>query len=657
MAPPKKARTEPWPQNPMQSINNHKFLNAPSDAVVEMLRGFVQSHPNVQLLDGLPDIKVVVRCNTLLSNVDPNKVAIVSGGGSGHEPAHAGFVGEGMLNAAVCGDVFASPSVAAVLAAIRHVCGPAGCLLIVKNYTGDRLNFGLAAERAKLEGFKVEMVVVGDDCALPPPLGVAGRRGLAGTLFVHKVAGAAADSGLNLLQVKLEAMEAAASVGTVGVAVAAHTLPGNQAPARLIAGGRMETGLGIHGEPGAELTPVKSAAETVGLLLEKITDKAHGYMKCLDGKITDEPLVDDATKSLARTDALAKPPKEAPKQAKVAVMINSLGATPLMELHVCAEAARDWLKLRNLNPARVFVGQFMTALNMTGISVSVMLCDQMRLNRLDYEVKAPCWPEVMRTESKPAPVPAPRPGPDGKTPAEVDRVAELRKKLGEGTKAPRPVTRFGGVALDAVVKAAQGLRGAEARLTEADTKVGDGDCGTTHARGASALMEDAPYMPTDTPRALAVAIGMTVRRSMGGTSGALYDIFFSAAGHAMDGLAADDPRTFLAGFKAGIRAMRRYGGAVPGHRTMLDALEPACEAAAEVLEGRGELRATSGREAARAAASAAAEGAARTRTMTAGAGRSSYVPEQVLLQCEDPGAMGAAAWLEGVARAVEEYLD
>ena len=155
MSPPKKARTEPWPQNPMQSINNHKFLNAPSDAVVEMLRGFVQSHPNVQLLDGLPDIKVVVRCNTLLSNVDPNKVAIVSGGGSGHEPAHAGFVGEGMLNAAVCGDVFASPSVAAVLAAIRHVCGPAGCLLIVKNYTGDRLNFGLAAERAKLEGFKV----------------------------------------------------------------------------------------------------------------------------------------------------------------------------------------------------------------------------------------------------------------------------------------------------------------------------------------------------------------------------------------------------------------------------------------------------------------------------------------------------------------------
>ena len=214
-----------WKQNPMQAVNNHKFLNDPEDAVVESLLGFVQAHPNCQLLDGLPDVKVVVRANTLLSNVDKNKVALISGGGSGHEPAHAGFVGEGMLNAAVCGDVFASPSVKAVLAAIRHVCGPNGCLLIVKNYTGDRLNFGLAAERAKLEGYKVEMVVGGDDCALPPPLGVAGRRGLAGTLFVHKVAGAAANSGLDLNAVKLEAMQCAASVGTVGVAVAAHTLP------------------------------------------------------------------------------------------------------------------------------------------------------------------------------------------------------------------------------------------------------------------------------------------------------------------------------------------------------------------------------------------------------------------------------------------------
>ena len=195
----------------------HKFLNDPGSAVTEMLEGFVQSHPGVKLLDGFPDVKVVVR-----SHVDKHKVALVSGGGSGHEPAHAGFVGDGMLDAAVCGDVFASPSVAAVLAAIRHVTGPPGCLLIVKNYTGDRLNFGLAAERAKLEGLNVEMVVVADDCALPPPLGVAGRRGLAGTLFVHKCAGAAAAAGDALDLVAEEARAAASAVGTMGVASTAH---------------------------------------------------------------------------------------------------------------------------------------------------------------------------------------------------------------------------------------------------------------------------------------------------------------------------------------------------------------------------------------------------------------------------------------------------
>ena len=640
---PAMKRKAEYKQNPMQSVNNHKFLNEPTDAVVEMLQGFVQSHPNVQLLDGLPDIKVVVRANTLLSNVDKTKVSIISGGGSGHEPAHAGFVGEGMLNAAVCGDVFASPSVAAVLAAIRHCCTPAGCLLIVKNYTGDRLNFGLAAERAKLEGYNVEMVVVGDDCALPPPLGVAGRRGLAGTLFVHKVAGAAADSGLNLNAVKLEAMEAAASVGTVGVAVAAHTLPGASDPARLIPAGKMEMGLGIHGEPGAFTAPVASAADTVAQLLEKITDQNVGYMRCLAGKMS----APDPEGSLAKHDAVTKPAKGAPLAAKVAVMINSLGSTPLMELHVAAKAAREWLKARNLNPARVYVGQFMTALNMTGLSVSLCHVDQQRLNRLDHDVNAPAWPAVMRTESKPAPVPV------GGAEAETDVVAKRRAEL-EGLPAPKPVTKMGGLALYAVTRAAQKLKGVEKALTEADTKVGDGDCGTTHARGAIALMEDAPYYPADVPRELALAVGLTVRRSMGGTSGALYDIFFSAAGVAMKDKPAEDPKTWVEGFEAGIDAMRRYGGARAGSRTMLDALLPAAEAARRKVE---EGRPTSGKEAAAAAADAAEAGAEATREMNATAGRSSYVPENVLRSVADPGATAAAAWIRGVAEAVQEYLE
>ena len=632
-----------WKQDPMQAVNSHKFLNDANDAVVESLLGFVQTHPNCQLLDGLPDVKVVVRANTLLSNVDKNKVALISGGGSGHEPAHAGFVGEGMLNAAVCGDVFASPSVAAVLAAIRHCCGPNGCLLIVKNYTGDRLNFGLAAERAKLEGYKVEMVVVGDDCALPPPLGVAGRRGLAGTLFVHKIAGAAANSGLGLAAVKLEAMQAAASIGTVGVAVAAHTLPGASAPARRIAGGQMEIGLGIHGEPGRYAAPVTNVANIVDTLLEKITDPSTGYMKCLDGLIRPPKA---GPEKAATTEA--NPPKLLPAP-KVAVMINSLGATPLMETHVAAKAAREWLENRGLNPARVYVGAFMTALNMTGFSVSLCVLDHQRLERLDADVVSAAWPLVARAEAKLAPMPTP----GANESSEVDHVAESKAKhREEGTEPAEPATRMGGLVLACVARAAAALLGAEKALTDADTKVGDGDCGTTFARGAAALLEDAPHMHFDSARDVAIAVGLTVRRSMGGTSGALYDIFFAAAGVAMRDKDANDPKTWFAGFEAGVAAARKYGGAMPGDRTMLDALVPALEAArAKVAEGR----VSSGREALELAARAAEEGAEATKSMAAGAGRSSYVPEHVLLSVADPGATATATWIRGVADAAQAY--
>ncbi|MEL7114506.1 MAG: dihydroxyacetone kinase subunit DhaK, partial [Pseudomonadota bacterium] len=168
-----------------------QFINAKEDLVTEAIDGLLAaSGGSLSRLDGYPHIKVVFR-----SDWDKSKVALVSGGGSGHEPAHAGFVGQGMLTAAVCGEVFASPSVEAVLAGILAVTGNAGCLLIVKNYTGDRLNFGLAAERARALGRKVEMVVVDDDIALPD---LPQPRGVAGTLFVHKVAGAMAEAGADL---------------------------------------------------------------------------------------------------------------------------------------------------------------------------------------------------------------------------------------------------------------------------------------------------------------------------------------------------------------------------------------------------------------------------------------------------------------------------
>ncbi|KAA3483967.1 Dak kinase [Gossypium australe] len=245
-----------------------------ADVVTEFIEGLVETYPGLQYLDGFPEVKVVIRADA--SGATYDKVAVISGGGSGHEPAHAGFVGEGMLTASICGDVFASPSVDSILAGIRAVTGPMGCLLIVMNYTGDRLNFGLAAEQARSEGYKIETVIVGDDCALPPLLGIAGRRGLAGTIFVNKIAGAAAAAGLSLADVAAEAKRASQMVGTMGVALSVCTLPGQVTSDRL-GPGKMELGLGIHGEPGAAVADLQPVDVVVSHILKQILSSVCSY--------------------------------------------------------------------------------------------------------------------------------------------------------------------------------------------------------------------------------------------------------------------------------------------------------------------------------------------------------------------------------------------
>ena len=203
-----------------------QFLNARENIVTEAIDGLLgSSHGRLARLDGYPHIKVVVRADW-----DHRKVAIVSGGGSGHEPSHAGFVGKGMLTAAVCGDIFASPSVDAVLAGIMAVTGEAGCLLVVKNYTGDRLNFGLAAERARALGKRVSMVIVADDIALPD---ISQPRGVAGTLFVHKIAGAAAENGADLQAVTDIAMRVISGTRSIGMSLDTCTVPGSPGEERI----------------------------------------------------------------------------------------------------------------------------------------------------------------------------------------------------------------------------------------------------------------------------------------------------------------------------------------------------------------------------------------------------------------------------------------
>jgi dihydroxyacetone kinase len=249
------------------------FFNDRKQLVNDAIEGMVISapHGNLVRLDIDPAIRIVARADW-----DKSRVAVISGGGSGHEPAHAGFVGKGMLTAAVCGDVFASPSVDAVLNAIVAVTGDRGCLLIVKNYTGDRLNFGLAAEKAKRYGLKVEMVIVADDIALPDN---KQPRGIAGTALVHKIAGYAAEQGKSLSEVRDIARQASESVWSLGLAMETCNLPGSSDEDDRIQRGQVELGLGIHGEPGASTVDSHNSQKLIETLVAPL--KAQAGMTAL----------------------------------------------------------------------------------------------------------------------------------------------------------------------------------------------------------------------------------------------------------------------------------------------------------------------------------------------------------------------------------------
>lgn len=330
-----------------------KLINEPTQVTREMLEGFVAINPTLALLN---DDTVVVR-GDLAEWRKRGCVALISGGGAGHEPAHAGYVGEGMLTAAVSGEVFTSPSTDAVLSAIRACATPAGVLLIIKNYTGDRLNFGLAAELARAEGLPVEVVIVADDAAFERAPGQANnRRGIAGTVFVHKVAGAAAATGATLTQVKAEATRAAEAVRTMGVALSACTVPAVGSPGFELAENEIEFGLGIHGERGVRRASLVSADEIATQLVGRLIEDSA-------------PAAGDS----------------------VALLVNGLGATPLMELAIVARAALRQIHARNLRVERAWCGTFLSAIDMAGCSISIMPVDAERLSRLDASTTAPAW--------------------------------------------------------------------------------------------------------------------------------------------------------------------------------------------------------------------------------------------------------------------------
>lgn len=548
-----------------------KLVNDPRGVVREMLEGLCDLHPGLALLEGED---VVVRADLPPPAARP--VALLSGGGSGHEPAHAGYVGPGMLAGAIAGDVFTSPSVDAVLAGIRAAAGPAGAVLVVKNYTGDRLNFGLAAELARAEGIPVELVVVADDVALRATVPPERRRGIAGTVLIHKLAGAAAAEGRSLAEVATIARAAAAELGSMGVALAPCTVPAAGRPGFELGPAEIELGLGIHGEQGVERAALAPADELVERMLTDIL-----------------------------ADRGFQPGEE------VALLVNGLGGTPPMELSIVARRAIGLLRERGLVVARAWAGEFLTALEMPGVSLSVLRLDAERRALLDAAAEAPAWP-----------------GPG--------RLGAARKMVAaEAAVPPCLAERPADASLRGVVLAIAGaLDAAEPRLTELDSLAGDGDLGLSMQRGAAALrlLPEAAFADAQT---LLAAMAEALRRALGGSSGPFYATALLRAARCLP--PEPSQADWAAALGEAVEAISMLGGATPGDRTMLDALAPAARALQEGTLG--------------AVARAAEEGAAATATMLPRLGRASYLGARAL-GAPDAGAAAVAIWLRALADAV-----
>ena len=320
-----------------------KLINKVDDVEREMIEGLAKAAP--KKLRKLDEGNIIVR-----TPKKEGKVALVSGGGSGHEPAHGGYVGEGMLDCAVAGSVFTSPTPDQIYEGIKAVATEAGVLAIVKNYTGDVLNFEMAIDMAKEEGVHADYVIVNDDVAVKDSLYTTGRRGVAGTIFVHKIAGARAEEGASLAEVKACAKHVIKNVRSMGMAIAPCTVPAAGKHGFTLADDEVEIGIGIHGEPGTSREKMLSANEAAKRLLDTI---------------------------LADLDYSGR---------EVAVLVNGMGATPLMELYIINDFVQDYMKEKGVKVYDTMVGNYMTAIEMAGFSLSLLRLDE-NMKRL-YDAKA-----------------------------------------------------------------------------------------------------------------------------------------------------------------------------------------------------------------------------------------------------------------------------
>jgi len=477
--------------------------------------------------------------------------------------------------------------------------GSPGCLLIVKNYTGDRLNFGMACEMANTEGRKCRMVVVADDCAIPRDKGATGARGVCGTILVHKVAGAAAAKGLSLEEVVDIANFTALRIGSLGVSIGGVVLPG-QSKGRTSDDEStpqvMELGIGIHGEAGIKKSPLLSAKDVTAIIINTIVEFGYGGNGEMKIKAGDN----------------------------VALVLNNLGGTSNFEMGILSKEVVSFVEeTLRCRVARFYVGPFMTSFDMHGISVSILCLDDSKISSLlDEPTNAPAWAissivEYSRSVGL---------TPLDETISEIPRASD--SSLMDGMISSNSVEKI-------IRDACAVILENEEQLTKWDLIVGDGDCGITMKRGATEVLSrlENKTLSTANPVELCLSLADAVSQSMGGTSGILFELFFrKMAGVFIEG---KSEAGFGKAFKAGVNAIMFYGGAKAGYRTMLDALIPAADAMDEGIAK---------------ASVAAQEGADSTADMkVAMAGRSNYLSEDQLYGTPDPGAKAVSLILSAVA--------
>ncbi|RSM14499.1 hypothetical protein CDV31_005388 [Fusarium ambrosium] len=578
-------------------MSSKHFINDPTHLVSSALHSLTLTNPSVALDS---DHKIIYRRPD--SNAAP-QVSIISGGGSGHEPSFAGMVGQGMLSAAVAGTIFASPSAEQIRTAITsRVDTSKGVLVTVMNYTGDVLNFGMGVEKAKAAGLAVEMVVVGDDVGVGrAKAGKVGRRGIAGTVLVHKISGALAALGKPLDEVAKYARLTASNLVSVGASLEHVHVPGRKADSEgSLEVGEVELGMGIHNEPGSG----REKADLPDLVSKML-----------------QQLLDTSDKDRAFVDVNSK---------EVVLMINNLGGVSVLELGgITAEVVSQLESKHNIRPVRVLSGTYMTSLNGLGFSITL-------LNVVSPDFDAPSMIELLDAPSEVVGWSAPI---QSRTWEAKNSATRTGNDGASQDAQPSDLKIDASSAQAAFKRALEKVIAAEPEVTRYDTVVGDGDCGIGLKRGAEAILKHLEERPFTGDIVVDLSSIVTVvENTMDGTSGALYAIFLNALVHALRGLAPGNasPEIWAKALKQSSDALGRYTPARPGDRTLVDALHPFVE----VLGQTGDVKQ---------AAEAARKGADETKGMQASLGRTVYVGGSGYQEVPDPGAWGLASFFLGLS--------